>query len=336
MSAPVLPVALVGPGWSGRRLLRALTRLPGYRVEAVVGRGPGELSLSGCTYEVLARDAYPEVLARPGLSAVLICTPPAAQVALAEAALLAGHHVLVEKPVGLDPAGAAALVKAARDRGLVLAVPYHWLYNPLIERAAEAIAGGAIGRPVHATFRMFVPRTRPAPAWLRSPETSGGPFVETLVHGFHLMETLLGPAETVLSAAEYRDGEAVVGGTATLRHTGGCVTVLETTWLGTNAMRSGFFDVAGTEGSVSFDRGLDDRRRHTLRVQSSAGNTVHRGDDDDAGFAGLLTRFRDACLAGEAATLPGDHGSVVRALTFALAARRLAGSADPEGEEALR
>lgn len=320
MTADTLRVAVIGPGWSGRRLLRVLRRLPAVEVSCVVGLRSGSIRFDGEEAQhVAGYDAWGAVLADPDVRAVLVCVPPSAQVDLAAAAVRAGKHVLVEKPVGLDPDSIATLCALAQQHGRQVAVAFHLACHPLLSQAAQMIGRGDIGSPVHAAFRMFVPRSRPQSAWLADPCTSGGPFVETLVHGFHLANHLLGDGR-IVAAETYRHGDASVGGIAVMSHSSGCMSTLETSWLGTDGVRSGFFEIVGTAGSVAWDRGFDDRRKHVLRVAGEHAGTVE-SDGDDEGFVALLQRFQQAC-AGRTSAIDTVHlGRAQAALRLAIGAR---------------
>src|SRR4051812_49146662 len=74
--------------------------------------------------------------------------------ALAEAALAAGKHVILEKPIALDAAGAQALAEAARESGRIAAVPFVYRYYPCAREARERVRSGEAGpvRLIHGTY----------------------------------------------------------------------------------------------------------------------------------------------------------------------------------------
>jgi D-galactose 1-dehydrogenase len=75
------------------------------------------------------------------LDAVAICTPPAARFAVARDALLAGKHVLLEKPPGLGVAEVAALARLAASQGRVMFTAWHSQFNTAVDRAAAFLDG---------------------------------------------------------------------------------------------------------------------------------------------------------------------------------------------------
>ena len=90
----------------------------------------------------------------PDVDVVHICTPNHLHVPLAEAALAEGKHVICEKPLALDAAGAQRLVDLAAASGLQAGVPFVYRYYPTVREARERVAGGTTGplRLLHGTY----------------------------------------------------------------------------------------------------------------------------------------------------------------------------------------
>jgi D-galactose 1-dehydrogenase len=89
------------------------------------------------------------MLADPGIDAVVICTPPAARFAIARDALLAGKHVVLEKPPAATMGEAEALARLAAREKLVLFATWHSQYNTAVEQARRFLAGKRL-----ASFRV--------------------------------------------------------------------------------------------------------------------------------------------------------------------------------------
>ena len=90
----------------------------------------------------------------PYVDVVHVCTPNHLHLPLAEAALAAGKHVICEKPLALDAAGAQRLVDVADDSGLHAAVPFVYRYYPTVREARERVASGQTGplRLLHGAY----------------------------------------------------------------------------------------------------------------------------------------------------------------------------------------
>ena len=89
------------------------------------------------------------MLADASIDAVVICTPPAARFAIAREALLAGKHVVLEKPPAATMGEAAALAQLAAREKRVLFATWHSQYNNAVEEARRFLAGKKL-----ASFRV--------------------------------------------------------------------------------------------------------------------------------------------------------------------------------------
>jgi predicted dehydrogenase len=90
-----------------------------------------------------------------GLDAVVIATPVRFHHAMARAALLAGKHVLIEKPMAASVAECQELVALARQQGVVLMVGHTFLYSPAVRKIKEIIDSGDIGELRYISARRL-------------------------------------------------------------------------------------------------------------------------------------------------------------------------------------
>ena len=88
---------------------------------------------------------YGDVLADPDVEAVVIATPISTHHALAVAALRAGKHVFVEKPIAASVAEAEELVELAEAAGLTLMVGHTFVYSPPVRKVKQIIDSGDLG-----------------------------------------------------------------------------------------------------------------------------------------------------------------------------------------------
>ena len=125
-------------------------------------------------------DTFEELLADPAIDAVFIATPNNLHAAHATAALRAGKHVLVEKPMASSIAEARELVQVAREQGRLLGVGFHLRHHMLVSEARRRVAAGEIGEIQHLTAQFNLssaapPRLSiPHGAWKQDPEQMGG------------------------------------------------------------------------------------------------------------------------------------------------------------------
>jgi predicted dehydrogenase len=135
------------------------------------------------------------LLAADELDLVLILTPPAFHAPIATAALQAGKHVLLEKPMALTLTDAAALVAlAARSAGLLLSAP-HIILSPTYQQIGRQLRQGAIG-PVF-TARGICGHGGPDwSAWYYQ-AGGGGPLFDLAVYNITSLTGWLGPVQRV-------------------------------------------------------------------------------------------------------------------------------------------
>ncbi len=143
---PPLNVALVGYGYWGPNLLRNYMELPGARVVWVCDPRPEALKKAQARYPAVAATTDLEVvLGDENVEAVLIATPISTHHPIAKAALEAGKHVFVEKPMTADTTQACELVELADARGLTLMVGHTFVFSPPVRKVKQIIESGELG-----------------------------------------------------------------------------------------------------------------------------------------------------------------------------------------------
>jgi predicted dehydrogenase len=149
-----LRVGIAGTGFIGRVHARS-ARLAGARLVGVAASSPG--SAERAAAELGADRAFAsadELVGDDGVDVVHLCTPNHLHEPLALAALAAGKHVVCEKPVAVDAAGAARVAEAAAAAGRVVAVPFVYRFHPMVREARARVATGELGRlrVLHGTY----------------------------------------------------------------------------------------------------------------------------------------------------------------------------------------
>jgi predicted dehydrogenase len=141
-----LRTAVIGTGFVGPHHVDAVRRGGYAEVVAVVGSDEGRAQARARDLGVGRGTAdLGSILADPSIDVVHVCTPNRTHVEIATAALEAGKHVVVEKPVALDSASAHRLAGLARRVGRHAMVALTYRGYPMIRRARRIIARGALG-----------------------------------------------------------------------------------------------------------------------------------------------------------------------------------------------
>jgi len=164
---PQVNVAVVGAGYWGPNLIRTFSALAGCFLSWVCDLDPARLAAVQARFPAVGSigaarttTSLEDLLNDPSLHAVAIATPAATHYSLARRCLLAGKHLLVEKPLALDLPQAEELVRLAAEHALTLMVDHIFLYNPAFARLCQLVHAGGLGavRYVNATRTSLGPR----------------------------------------------------------------------------------------------------------------------------------------------------------------------------------
>jgi predicted dehydrogenase len=139
-------LAVVGTGAWGINHVRAFARAKGVQLVAVCDAADENLGRARqIAPDARATRQLGDVLGASDVDAVVLATPAKLHAEQAVAALDAGKHVLVEKPLALSGRDADAVVAAARRSGKTAMVGHLMLYHPAVERMKQMLADGALG-----------------------------------------------------------------------------------------------------------------------------------------------------------------------------------------------
>jgi len=190
-----LRVLVLGLGFFGRSWVREVSACPECEVAGVVAKHPDLLAAVGDEFMVPPARRFAsmeEGLDRARAQAVIVALPEMLHQAAILAALERGLHVLTEKPLAMDMAEAAAIVRAARHaKGAVVMVDQNYRWRPQTRALRTAVRDGAIGRVASAgyEFRQAITRTT-TDAWR---EQMPHPYLhDMVVHHFDLVRAITG------------------------------------------------------------------------------------------------------------------------------------------------
>jgi predicted dehydrogenase len=155
MKKPVR-VAVVGCGYWGPNLIRNFKGFADCQLTAVCDVSKARLSHMKALYpDVTTHSAFDEILNMPELDAVVIATPVHLHHKLAKACLLAGKHVLIEKPMAASTAECQDLAQVATDKKLTVMVGHTFLYSAHVRKMKDIIVSGDIGNVLYISSRRL-------------------------------------------------------------------------------------------------------------------------------------------------------------------------------------
>lgn len=279
MTKQPLGIGLIGSGFMGRT--HALGYLNAARLFDLPAPPVPEM-LADVTEEAARRAAaslgfrratgdWRALVADPAVHVVAITTPNALHRDMALAAIAAGKHVHCEKPLAPTAADARAMTDAAARAGVVTAVGFNYLKNPMLALARDIIRSGEIGEVrsftgVHAEDYMA---DAEAPwTWRLDPDAAGGALADIGSHIIATARFLLGPIERVLGdvvtvipsrpaapgSAERRAVAVDDIARAHLRFANGASGALEASWVATGRKMRHDFEIAGSRGAIAFSQ----------------------------------------------------------------------------------
>lgn len=298
-AASPVSLGIVGCGRATSTLhLPALASLSGFHVAAVADLDGSRLDSLAERFRIPHRYAdLPSLLQNGEIEAVAICTPAGAHAEGVLAALAAGKHVFVEKPLALTLADGARIAQAAAESVRVTAVGFNLRCHRLVRRGREIIASGGLGRiqQVISVWGSEMQHDPAMPEWRRRRATGGGALFEIGIHHLDACAFLLGEllAEVQLLTRSGRCEDESVSLVA--RSSGG---VLVASSFSQVTAPVNEFRILGDQGSLSFSV-----------YRGDSFQFVHRSHPQHGWRARLdgLKRFSEFPAAFRVARLGGDY-----------------------------
>ncbi|MFI9721096.1 Gfo/Idh/MocA family protein [Streptomyces sp. NPDC052396] len=302
-----------------RRMLPAMAAGAGTEVRAVASRDLATAEATAAPYGATAVRGYAELLEREDVDAVYVPLPAALHAEWVERALLAGKHVLAEKPLTTELARTEELVALAAERGLVLRENVMFVHHSQHTQVCELVRDGVIGQPhiLQATFT--VPAFAEDDIRLRA-DLGGGALWDVGIYPVRAALHLLGEGLEVVGAhlANGPGREVDTAGAALLRTPEGVSAQLT---FGMDHAYRNRYEFHGSRGTITVDRAFTPPADHVpvVRIETRDGVTERRLAPEDQ-VAATLAAFARAVREQE----PADPS--VRAQAALLdAVRRSAG-----------
>jgi len=329
-----LNIAVVGAGYWGPNLARNLRASAEWNLAAIcdldIERAQGVADGIGGVPVTASLD---EVLADPSIDAIAIATPARTHHPIALAALEAGKHVMVEKPLADERHRGEDMVARANELGLVLMADHTYCYTPAVLKIRELIADGALGEI------LFVDSVR-INLGLIQPDVDV--FWDLAPHDLSIMDFVLpGGLDTTSVSAHgadpLRTGKACVGYLA-MPLAGGAMAHIHVNWLSPTKIRQ--MVIGGTERTLVwddlnpqqrisvYDRGVDiaSVTKSASAVARDANISYRLGDTwspalpEREALGNVVTEFAAAINEDRQARTSGQAG--LRVLSVLDAARR--------------
>ncbi len=315
-----LRAGMIGGGWITRVHAPAIDAAEGVdlvaacdidvaRAEAIAGPRGGR-----------AYASWEEMYEGEELDVVWVCTPPLHHRAAAIAALEAGIHVYLEKPIARTHADAEAIVSAAAAAsGTVCAVGYQWHATELLEDARRALEGQRVGMLIGRNFGPVSGRP-----WFMDRAQGGGQLLERGSHHIDLQRAIAGDIAAVqatagsvrLAQADGPRGNIEDAITLLFHFANGALGCVHTAWSRDGQPELYAADILAADATIALELGPD-----RFRITGRAGErdlAAEYGEPMHRSIAGFLGAVR----AGDPGAVYCTPADALQTLRVALACER--------------
>jgi predicted dehydrogenase len=212
MTVPeTLRVGILGTGTIFQAYARGLSLFGHLPIVRVADVDQDRARAAAAEWNIPAYGTSEQLLTDPDVDIVVNITPPAAHADLTDAALRAGKHVYVEKPLAASIAGARENLRVAKETGKVLGGAPDTFLGAAGQTARSAVDRGLIGEPFAATSFVRSSRVQtwhPDPSFLF--QDGGGPVLDWGPYHIAALANLLGPVVSVVGATSRAHDELTV------------------------------------------------------------------------------------------------------------------------------
>lgn len=313
---------MIGAGYWGPNLVRNFSNSPRFRLRWVSDLDEARARAAVGPYSVVqTTSSLADVLDDPDVVAVAVATPASTHLAIASAALEAGKHVLIEKPIAATYREAERLVELAASRDRVLMCDHTYCYTPAVRKIRELVRAGELGDIQYVdSVRINLGLVQPDVdvLWDLAP------------HDLSILDVILPEGCTPQAVAAHGADPIGAGRTCiaylTLQLSGGAIAHAHVNWLSPTKIRTTIIggskrtlvwdDLRPSERIQIYDRGVDlsdpgtvagEERREAL-ISYRAGDMVAPALRESEALAGVVTEFADAICEGRAPLTDGRAG----------------------------
>jgi predicted dehydrogenase len=226
----MIRAAIVGLGWWGRTIVRALQDSDKLAITTAVDVDPSAATVAS-SHSLLFQADFAAVLRDSTIDAVILCTPHTLHSSQIEQAAAGGKHVFCEKPLCLTHDDAARAVAVCQRHHVVLGVGHERRFEPPVQALRRMVDAGELGTllQIEANFSQDKFLSLPADNWrLSETDAPAGPMTATGIHLLDLAVSFLGPAARVVTDVR-RLGSTLANGdslAAMVRfHSGACALI---------------------------------------------------------------------------------------------------------------
>jgi len=199
-----LRLGLIGYGAWGKFHARAIQETPGCELRAIGCATEASYQAAKADTNAIVSTDYAAVVSHPEVEAVDIVVPNYLHEEIACAALNAGKHVLLEKPMSVSVESCDRIIEAAKKSGKLLLIGHEMRFSSMYARIHQLIKSGRLGEPRYVMFDLWRRPYRPGSSgWRLDPKRVGNWTLEEPVHFFDAAGWYLSSAGEPVSVYAY-------------------------------------------------------------------------------------------------------------------------------------
>jgi 1,5-anhydro-D-fructose reductase (1,5-anhydro-D-mannitol-forming) len=302
------------------RMLDAMRRV-GDKVPAVYSRSAERASEFAARNDIdTAFTDLDQLLSRIDIDAVYISSKNEHHLAQAAAAAAAGKHILCEKPLTTDLRDARAMIAAARDAAVVLAVNHHLPAAGTHRKIRELVHAGAIGKPLAVNVRHATLLPDRLRGWRLSGEPGAGAIMDLTCHDASVVNPMLGVPAIEAVAIGVRQGpwnalsdDAVV---SVVRYTGDVLVHMHDSF--TSPFTMTYVQVHGDEGSIDANNVMTPEPVGDVFLTNARGRRQIEVVDRRHTYDVTLLAFRGAAAGEQPPVVAGEDAFAALAISVAV------------------
>lgn len=191
-------IGILGAGFMGSTHGRALIKVPSVEIAGIYGQSAGRAEPLAQELGTSWTTNINELIEDPTIDAIDICLPGPQHRETTEAAIAAGKHVLLEKPITLTVEDADALVDLAAKTDRVLMIAHVLRFWPEYMEIAKRVHSGDYGKVISA----LAYRRQPFPAWsalFARSDLTGGAVLDQMIHDYDVLNWIIGAPKSLVA-----------------------------------------------------------------------------------------------------------------------------------------
>jgi predicted dehydrogenase len=189
-------VAILGAGFMGSTHAKAFARVPGVEIAGIYGLSETRAQPLAAEFNTNWSTDLSRYINDASIDAIDVCLPGPQHREVSEAAIAAGKHVLLEKPITLEVPDADALVELAAKTDRVFMIAHVLRFWPEYMEIAQRVHSGKYGKVISA----LAYRRQPFPAWsalFARSDLTGGAVLDQMIHDYDALNWIIGTPKSV-------------------------------------------------------------------------------------------------------------------------------------------